>query len=143
MNLQHSYEKATGYGRTDWVVFGPCSCDYEEYDCRRCEGSRRIVVAMGLTESEAVRKAASLNRVDPNEPSGLCPSCGAPAITWRNCEQVFCVGAIDLGEPHYYVAALVPVGTCASCQMEFTDWRGEEARTLAVQLYVNRALEEE
>lgn len=62
---------ATGSGRTDWVVTGPCDCaedpiDLSEdaYDCVRCDGHKRVVVKMDMTEGEALALAAKLNAIE-------------------------------------------------------------------------------
>ena len=56
-------KQAEGFGRTDWVVTGPCDCVLrynDECGCLRCEGFAVIVIADGLTRSEAIELATRL-----------------------------------------------------------------------------------
>jgi hypothetical protein len=62
-------KQADGYGRTDWVVMGPCSCREHKWvghcidvgECLRCEGAEKICRFDGLTRSEAINYAEQLN----------------------------------------------------------------------------------
>ena len=55
-----------------------------------------------------------------------CPLCDAPdVVTWTNKDQSF-----DVLTPQGLVTLTVrvPVGSCPLCNLEWTDYRGEEIR---------------
>lgn len=58
-----------------------------------------------------------------------CPSCDSRSVTEREHEQRFVYGDTEL-------RAMVPVFTCADCELQWTDHRGEVARTKAVEKHL-------
>ena len=64
----------------------------------------------------------------------MCPACGEQSsVTFTREEERFPYGIA----PHTVeLAAMVDKGRCAACTFEFTDWRAEEARDRAVQIYL-------
>jgi len=66
--------------------------------------------------------------------STVCPACGeSSGITFTREEERFPYGIA----PHTVeLTAMVDKGRCPACSLEFTDWRAEEARDRAVQIYL-------
>jgi C4-type Zn-finger protein len=63
-----------------------------------------------------------------------CPACGtAASVTYTREEESFPYGA---GPDAATLSAIVDKGHCATCQLEFTDARAEEARDAAVRSYL-------
>lgn len=63
-----------------------------------------------------------------------CPSCGDPAnLTFSVEKEVFPYGIVP---NQVELTVLVDKGRCAACAFEFTDWRAEKARDLAVQAHL-------
>lgn len=58
-----------------------------------------------------------------------CIDCDGTDIKETIETQVFQYGADPNGVD---LSAVVPVLTCQGCQSQWTDWRGEDARTAAV-----------
>jgi len=63
----YTAKAATGFGRTDWVITGPCHCDADE-DCSRCDGHRRVVLEQNLSQGTARLLASIWNHNEKRTP---------------------------------------------------------------------------
>lgn len=63
-----------------------------------------------------------------------CPACGQLAVSFTEENREFQHG--DVGAP-VTLTALMPIGHCASCGLEYLDKRAERAQQAAICLYEN------
>lgn len=61
-----------------------------------------------------------------------CPDCGADVVESMEFQRI----EYDHKESPTVLTVLVPVWTCTECGFQYTDWRGEDIRTEAVNRYL-------
>jgi hypothetical protein len=64
-----------------------------------------------------------------------CPECGEVTVTFTSKPEVFTYGLAPYATE---LTAVIEEGICGHCGLHFTDQRAEDARTLAVQTYLDK-----
>lgn len=68
-----------------------------------------------------------------------CPSCASENVTWRSEIDKFPYGV----ETQVELEAVVLVGKCGNCGFEYTDYRSDNSRAVAVERYLREATPDE